>query len=303
MTAARSPILTGMLLSAMAYAGYTCFDTTIKYTSRHLPTFQCLAAALFASLIFLVIFSFIIHRKNVGHEFTIHKWKLHAVRGLVQILSQSFFFIGFTHIPLTTFYIVLFLVPIMAGIMGSLFLKEKFTAQLALTSLISFCGTLIALRPWTSMHADMLPWVGMVFLGTIFSSCSILIMRRMMVTEGVAATALSNVAIMLCVFLVPATLHYVPFEWHDLVFLTLGGFFYAGAVKALALALRHTPTSYVAAGQFMQLVYGAIAGYLVFSDKPDMWVYVGGAVVIGANLFLLATQSRKPKAEVLGSPA
>ena len=44
--------------------------------------------------------------------------------------------------------------------------------------------------------------------------------------------------------------------------------------------------------QFLQLVYGAVTGYLVFGDQPALSIYAGGAIVIAANLFLLYAQNQ-----------
>jgi drug/metabolite transporter (DMT)-like permease len=39
-------------------------------------------------------------------------------------------------------------------------------------------------------------------------------------------------------------------------------------------------------------VYGAIAGYVVFGDVPSIWIYIGGAIVIIANIILLMKQNK-----------
>jgi hypothetical protein len=49
--------------------------------------------------------------------------------------------------------------------------------------------------------------------------------------------------------------------------------------------------------QFLQLVHGALGGYIVFGDAPNIWIVTGGATVIAANAFLLFAHNEGTRAQ------
>ncbi|MBT4491031.1 MAG: EamA/RhaT family transporter, partial [Rhodospirillaceae bacterium] len=37
---------------------------------------------------------------------------------------------------------------------------------------------------------------------------------------------------------------------------------------------------------FSRLPFAAIIGWIVFAELPDIWVWVGGAIIFGASLYI-----------------
>ena len=84
----------------------------------------------------------------------------------------------------------------------------------------------------------------------------------------------------------------------DFALMVLGGALFAPAQIMLGTAFRLAPAALASPPQFLQLVYGALGGYIVFGEIPTLWIYAGGATVIGANAFLLFAQNGRVRAEV-----
>jgi drug/metabolite transporter (DMT)-like permease len=37
---------------------------------------------------------------------------------------------------------------------------------------------------------------------------------------------------------------------------------------------------------FLQLVWATLLGFYVFAERPDVWVWIGGAVIVGSATFI-----------------
>ena len=122
-------------------------------------------------------------------------------------------------------------------------------------------------------------------------------LRKMMESETP-----EMVAITACVALAMGALAVTPFVYKsvaapDFALMVLGGALFAPAQIMLGTAFRLAPAALVSPPQFLQLVYGALGGYIVFGEIPTLWIYAGGATVIGANAFLLFAQHEKVRAK------
>jgi drug/metabolite transporter (DMT)-like permease len=62
----------------------------------------------------------------------------------------------------------------------------------------------------------------------------------------------------------------------------LGGIGHLLLIRALTIA----PASLLAPFVYTQLVWALVLGYLVFGDVPNVWMLVGGAVIVASGLFV-----------------
>jgi drug/metabolite transporter (DMT)-like permease len=278
-----------MLLAPMAYLFFTCFDTASKYLAARTSVYQIIALELLVAAGIILLWSALEKRGQLKKEFRLKRKGLHLARGLILCLSQTMFFTGFQHMNLAEFYVILFLVPIMTGLIAAWFLKEKMTLALVLALVAGFGGVVVALKPAAGFSAFALLVLG----GTVFNAIALVLLREMMKTETVTMASVSVALVMSFASAIPALFHFHPMRLPDVEIALLGGVCFGIGQRILTTALQLAPASYVVPAQFLQLVYGAVTGYLVFADVPAASIYLGGAMVIAANLFLLWKQSRK----------
>jgi drug/metabolite transporter (DMT)-like permease len=62
----------------------------------------------------------------------------------------------------------------------------------------------------------------------------------------------------------------------------LGGLGHLILIRALTVA----PASLLAPFIYTQIVWALILGYLVFGDLPDVWMLLGGAVIVASGLYV-----------------
>jgi drug/metabolite transporter (DMT)-like permease len=281
------PFILGMVSSAFAYGCFTGADTVTKYLAEDYSVFQIMAGQyLLAALLFFGVT--LVHKGGQARAlFRMQRPGLHIKRIFVHMAAQSLVFLAVPHMQLSEFYIVLFTSPVFVALFAPLLLGEKSSRALWLVILCCFIGTFIALRP-----EGLTLWAGLAFLGAVLFAYALILLRRMAATETAEMTVL-----MLCLglgllSLIPAAVAYRPMPLEHLWILLLGGVLFTCAQLGQVMAFRLAPANLAAVPQFLQLVYGIIAGYLVFGHQPDMYVYAGGLLVIGANLWLIRMQGR-----------
>lgn len=282
------PVLLGMIVSAIAFVFFTAFDTTAKYVSQNYSMFQVMAVMFVTSTLLMTAYAYVKHRANTKTVLHIHKPSLHLARGVTQIAGQTLAYLALPHVSLAEFYVMIFTSPIIVVLVSAMTLKEKIAKYVWLVLVVNFIGVLVAVRPDESMNW----WTLALFMGTFMLSCSLVILRKMMQTESSEIAAITTSGALMLGSVVPALFVYQEMTIHDLLLMGLGGIFFSFAQTFLTIAYRLAPTAYSSPPQFLQLIYGAIAGYLVFGDVPSMWIYVGGTIVIIANVFLIVKQQR-----------
>ena len=62
--------------------------------------------------------------------------------------------------------------------------------------------------------------------------------------------------------------------------------------QCLSRALAAADATAVLPFLFMRLPFAAILGYLAFAEFPALWVWIGGAIILGAALYLARGEAR-----------
>ena len=68
----------------------------------------------------------------------------------------------------------------------------------------------------------------------------------------------------------------------------MGGIALAGAMGQLLMirALAEAEASLVAPFSYVGLLFAALFGAIVFGEYPDLYTYIGGAVIVGAGVYV-----------------
>ncbi len=289
------PTVLGILLSAAAFLLFTGFDTASKYLARDYSIFQIMSVEFVTATALLVLFAVLKDRNELRPRVLVmNRPSLHLVRGIAQIAGQSLVFLAIPHLSLAEFYIIVFCMPIITVFLVSLFLKERPPAFIWPVLAANFAGVLIALRPDQGMTL----WALLAMAGCFTLAGALVVLRKMMQSETPEMAAITTSAALALGAFAVTPFVYKPASVSDFALMVLGGALFAPAQIMLAAAFRLAPAALASPPQFLQLVYGALGGYIVFGDIPSLWVYAGGGTVIAANSFLIFAQHERMRAEV-----
>jgi drug/metabolite transporter (DMT)-like permease len=279
-----------------AFFGYFCFsvqDTLMSLNSQIYAPLQLLWLNALVTLIMLLAYLFV--RKGVAGLRTVFhssNIKLQILRGLIMAISFVSVFYGLQHVPLPNFYVLIFMGPLLAVSLSGLFLKEPIGRGRMIALLIGFCGLLVALQP--GHEGFNIYSLLVVFSALLFASTG-LMTRYVSRLDAATTVVFYPMAITVVVMAVPVLLTFKPIAPEHLLPCLLAGVFSSFAFYLNANAYRHAPVYLLAPCQFLQFLWGTLAHAWINKTLPETHVWLGAALIIGSNLWIVYMQMRHQK--------
>lgn len=272
----------GIAILVVAQLFFAVLDTSAKYMAvSGIPTFEivfvrygvhvALMLALFVPVQGLALF-------RTG------SWMLEIVRGLCLLAVTFTNFFAMQFLPLTVTGALLFTMPLMITMLSGPLLGETVGWRRWLAVLVGFFGILVIVRPGTeAFHPASL----LCLLGAMFGAFYSILTRKLAGIDSASTqTIYAGIVSLICV---------TPFAFEGWVWpsdaSTWIAFLGAGAAGLLAhqlmtVAHRFATPSVLAPFTYLELLYLAMASWIVFAEPPDAWFYAGAPLIIGSGLFI-----------------
>ncbi len=284
--AIQSPIR-GITLMFVSTFFFAAMHAVIRYLTEHLHPFE---VAFFRNLFGLIFVIPWFIRYGLEPLRTSH-FKLHVYRSLVNVVAMFSFFYAVSITPLAEVTALGFAAPIFATVLAALFLGEVVRLRRWTAVIVGFLGTLIILRPgFAEIGLGQL----LVLNSTVFWAVALLLIKTVGRYD-------SSITIITYMSLLQLPLSLVPalFVWSwpspDLwIWLLAIGLLGGGAQWLMTESLRVADTSVVMPLDFCKLPWTALLAYLAFAQVPDIFTWIGGAVIFG-SAFYIAVRERKVK--------
>ncbi|HEU0118055.1 MAG TPA: DMT family transporter [Alphaproteobacteria bacterium] len=289
----ESSTLYGMALAAMAFALLTSVDTIFKLVSAGLPAHQILFINAFFALIPISICTFF-----TGGLVRIKTTRLlqHLARGGASVMSAFAAIFAYSRLPLTDFYAIVFAGPFIVTAMSAFWLGEKVDTARWIAILIGFAGVVVVSDPFghgvVHGNAALLGRIA-AFISIFCYALSTVIIRRMRLNETNIAFAFYGYIACILVSGVVLWLRGGNAVTHaDLLHLALSGVLAGTSSLCLMTAYHRTPVALVAPFQYTQIIWGAVAGYLLWHTLPDARLMTGAAIVAASGMFVIYREIR-----------
>ena len=271
--------LRGMWLMLAATIVLITQHTMVKFISADLPAFEIL---FFRNLIAFLLFLPFMLRSGLT-IFRTNQFRWHFGRSLLQMVSSVTFFFALAVTPLATVTALHFTAPIFATLVAVFALNEKISSRRWTAIGIGLAGTLVILRPGLEGFS----------LGAIFVVLSAFAWGVAMVAIRVIGRTDSSITTTAYMYLLitPMSLVGALFEWHWPSFEQLGWLALIGVTAAvahvlMAESLRVGETHVVTPIDFVRLIWAALFGFLLFGEVPDMFVWIGGAMIFAGTSYI-----------------
>ncbi len=277
-----------MLLSAL---GFALMAACVKKVSLlGIPVFEIVAARALVSL-----FLSYLDVKRKGISLWGHKRSLLVLRGVVGALALVCVYYSVTHMPLAEATVLQYLHPMFTAILAAIVLKERLQWSLVLSIGFSFIGVLLVARPaWLFVGAETeiesFALMAAV-LGAFGSGVAYVIVRKLSQTEdpSVIVFYFPLVALPFSLLLLGGGL-VMPSLEACLLLLFVGIFTQVGQI-GLTKSMQTEPAGRATAFSYLQVIFSALLGWWLFSEVPDIWVWLGaGAIMMGALINMLSRQ-------------
>jgi drug/metabolite transporter (DMT)-like permease len=210
---------------------------------------------------------------------------MNLVRGLLLAVATLFMFTAISFVPLADAYTVTFIAPLLITVFSIPLLGERVGWRRWSAVVAGFVGVLIVIRPGVGMPHWALALPLVTALG--FALYQILT-RKVAGTPGETSVAMlfyvASVGAVVTSALVPFFWRTVaPLDWVPMAAMgLLGGIGHLILIRALTIA----PASLLAPFVYTQIVWALVLGYLVFGDLPNVWMLLGGAVIVASGLYV-----------------
>jgi drug/metabolite transporter (DMT)-like permease len=272
-------------LAVSSFTLWVLADSTIKVVGRsRLPAYEIIAFLGIFMCAFLALHA--LARREIGLLWPTQP-RRQLVRSCLDLVNNLCVVVALRHVPLTLFYILIFLAPMFITVLAAVFLHERVGVRRALTVVAGFAGVVIAVNPFgASRQGD---WIGFAACMVCVSCFSVNMVWSRVLTRTETPESLAFFSgVVMAVAGLAAMLgwHAEPLNGRLLAGLfAVAAFGSAGAI-CFFIAVKHTSASNVSQYHYTQLVTGALVSYLVWRELPTVWMVLGGALIVASGLYI-----------------
>ena len=210
---------------------------------------------------------------------------LQLVRSTLLCVSTLVFIAGLASVMLPTATAISFTGPLIVTALAPLVLGEAVGRHRWIAIIIGFIGAVVVVRPGLDPAYE---GALLIFAGA-FAAALYQLLTRKLAAHDPAETSITYIALagfVLTSIPLPFIWQTPVSVWDALVFAALGffgGFGHYFLVRAFELA----PAPVVAPLNYGQLIGATLLGIIVFGQLPDLWTWLGAAIIAGSGLFML----------------
>jgi drug/metabolite transporter (DMT)-like permease len=214
---------------------------------------------------------------------------LHALRAVAALSSMLCWFTAVSLMPLAEATALNFTAPLFATLGAAVVLGEAVGARRWSAVAVGFLGAMMILRP--GHGALSLP--ALLALASAFSiSISMLTMKSLSRTESARAILFYMGLVMTPLSLPPALIVWTTPSLEAMLWMAAVAVAATLVQLALARAFALAAASAVLPLDFLRLVFAAAFGFALFGERPDLWVWIGAAVIFGSTLYTAYREAR-----------
>ncbi|GAA0294514.1 DMT family transporter [Rhodovulum strictum] len=271
--------LAGIFWMLLTGANFVAVTALVKHVGDAVPAAEAAFLRYVLGLVFLVPMLGPLLRAGIDRR----GLALYSGRGIAHALGVICWFYAMTRIPIAEVTAMNYLNPVYVTLGAVLILGERLAARRILAIAVAFAGVLVILRPGFRELSD--GHVAMLFTA-LFFAVSYLMAKRLSERDP-AAVVVAMLSITVTLALAPFALAvWVTPTPGQLFWLFLVALFATAGHYTMTMAFRAAPLAVTQPVSFLQLVWATLVGWLVFGETADGWVILGGAMIVGAVVFI-----------------
>lgn len=215
---------------------------------------------------------------------------LHVLRHGFHFGGQYGWFLGLGLLPLAQVFALEFTVPIWTAIIASLFLGERITKYKVVAIVLGLLGVLVILRPGLGIVQ---PAALVVLLAAVFFAITHSCTKALSSTEKA-----ETIVFYMCLVQLPISLVFTAFtgwvrphgvQWFWLVAIGVAALW---AHFCMAQAMRFAEVTAIVTIDFLRLPLIALVGVVLYSERFDWALLLGGALMLVGNLVNVRSGSK-----------
>jgi drug/metabolite transporter (DMT)-like permease len=213
----------------------------------------------------------------------------HFWRTAMGTTSMVLGFYAVSMLPLADATALAFSQPLFSVVLAALVLREQVRWRRWSATIVGFIGVLVMVRPGSG---SLQPGAAVALLNALASATSILLVRRLSDSEKPLMILTQFALFSTLLLALPAIWFWKwPSAWGWTLAVgvsisaTIGQYFW---VQAFAVG----EMSAVAPFDYLRLPFAVFVGWMIWSEMPVIWTYVGAVIVIASALYIAYRESQ-----------
>lgn len=218
----------------------------------------------------------------------------HVTRSVVGSISLIGYFYAMSNLPLATAQTLNYTSPIFLAIATVVVLGERFTYWLIGAIVLGFAGVALLLQPTMQGGRESAAWIGL-FSG-VFAAWAYLSVRslgRLGEPDYRVVFWFTVIGSIICAGWQLATSSFHPVRWSNAWIVVGIGF--CGTIAQLAMTRAYRTGNTLVAGSlsYSTLVFGAIATFVIWSERLPPLELAGMAVIIASGILAMRVEKKE----------
>ena len=278
----------GIIFIILAALGFSLMSVFVHLSGENLPTFQ---KAFFRNAVALIIMGVLMAKNKIPllpPKKNIPFLLLRSLLGTVGLICN---FYALDRLVLADANMLNKLSPFFAIIFSFFILKEKPRLVQICGTLLAFTGSILIIKPGFS-NPDVLPSVIGFFGGAMAGGAYTFV--RALGKRGEPGTRIifffSTFSTLFCLpFMI---ISFVPMKPIQLIYLILAGFAACLGQFGITKAYLFAPAKEISVYDYTQVIFAAVFGFFIFGQTPDIFSFIGYALICGAGIWMFKVNKR-----------
>lgn len=280
--------LQGMMWMMVATVIFSFMHILIRHVSADIPPLEI---AFFRNVFGIFILIPIFYKLGFSLLKT-NRVGLLTARAGANAIAMMCYFTALAISPLADVTALGFSAPIFATVLAVIFFKEKVRFRRWAAIGVGFLGTLVILRPGI-VDTDF--GMMLVLISAVTWAITLHLIKMLAKTESSLTITAYMVLMMTPLTLIPALYVWVWPTWEQIMWLGVIGVFGTLAQLAMTEAMKLGDISVVMPIDFFRLIWVAALAWFMFSEIPDFYTWIGGAMIFGGATYIALRERGKQK--------
>lgn len=212
-----------------------------------------------------------------------------VIRSVIGTISLVTTFAAFAAMPLADATAFLFTASLIIPIFGYFFLGERVGKYRWGAVLVGFLGVVVMLKPTGAVNLE---GVALALSAATMHATLQTILRALGKTEKPETITFYFVFIGTFVSLIPMPLVFTMPSWADVPYIIGLGLSGVMAQFLLSIAYKNAQVSVVTVFNYSGIIWATLFGWMFWNEWPDEAIFIGGAIVIASNVFIVYREQR-----------
>jgi len=289
-------VVTAIAIKMISVMLFAVMSTLVRYLGDAVPVGQVVFfRSAFAIVPVVVIYAW---RSELAAAVRTGRPLGHVTRGLISVVGMFLNFAALARLQLVDATAIGFASPLITVALAAFILKEHVRAYRWTAVAVGFGGVLVMMWPYLD--------VGRLAAGsaesTIGALCAITaaftnagtVIQTRRLTDSETTSSIVFYFSLICTIAGACTL---PFAWHQPTLAELAALIGIGLLGGLSHiflteSYRYAAASVVAPFDYTAMIWAFLLGYTFFDELPNIYIFIGSAVVCAAGLFVIWRERR-----------